>query len=156
PKPAAGTAGGEISVGKPAAAKPEPKPEAAEPEPKPEAEVTPTPEAGVTPAPAPAPEPVPRAEREPEPEAAPEPKDEAVFEPRPESKPAAPAEAEKVAEDLPVPNYDEATLPQLRARLRGLTVDQVKLLREYESKHAARADVLRMYERRIAKLNGLH
>ncbi|RKS71997.1 hypothetical protein BZB76_4808 [Actinomadura pelletieri DSM 43383] len=78
----------------------------------------------------------------------------AEFEPRPESKPAAPAEAERLAESLPVPDYDNATLPQLRARLRGLSVDQVKLLREYERKHAAREDVIRMYERRIAKLNG--
>ena len=78
------------------------------------------------------------------------------FEPRPESRPAAPAEAAKVAEDLPVPNYDAATLPQLRARLRGLSVEQVKLLREYERKHAARPEVLRMYENRIAKLNGLN
>ncbi|HEY8481243.1 MAG TPA: hypothetical protein VIL71_15565 [Spirillospora sp.] len=82
--------------------------------------------------------------------------DEARYEPKPESKPAAQAEAEQIAEELPVPNYDSATLPQLRARLRGLTVEQVKLLREYERKHAAREDVIRMYERRIAKLNGLN
>ncbi len=82
-------------------------------------------------------------------------KDEKAFEPKPENKPPAPAEAEHIAEDLPVPNYDTATLPQLRARLRGLSVEQVKLLREYERKHAAREDVIRMYERRIAKLNGL-
>ncbi|MFB4310719.1 hypothetical protein [Actinomadura sp. GTD37] len=82
-------------------------------------------------------------------------KDEKAFEPKPENKPAAPAEAAHIAEDLPVPDYDTATLPQLRARLRGLSVEQVKLLREYERKHAAREDVVRMYERRIAKLNGL-
>lgn len=83
-------------------------------------------------------------------------KDEKAFEPKPETKPAAPAEAAHIAEDLPVPNYDTATMPQLRARLRGLSVEQVKLLREYERKHAAREDVIRMYERRIAKLNGLN
>ncbi|MFA1541264.1 hypothetical protein [Actinomadura monticuli] len=82
-------------------------------------------------------------------------KDEKAFEPKPENKPAAPAEAAHIAADLPVPDYDAATLPQLRARLRGLSVEQVKLLREYERKHAAREDVIRMYERRIAKLNGL-
>jgi len=54
--------------------------------------------------------------------------------------------------DLPVPNYDEASLPQLRARLRGLTVEQVELLREYERQHAARPEILRMYDNRIAKL----
>ncbi|GAA2421542.1 hypothetical protein GCM10010191_36350 [Actinomadura vinacea] len=86
----------------------------------------------------------------------PEPEAEEKLEPRPESKPAAPAEAERVAAGLPVPNYDEATLPQLRARLRGLSSEQVKLLREYERKHAARPDVLKMYENRIAKLNGLN
>jgi hypothetical protein len=95
-------------------------------------------------------------ETKPEPETEPEQKTEAAFEPKPEVKPAAPAEVEKLAEELPVPNYDEATLPQLRARLRGLSSDQVKLLREYERKHAARTDVLRMYENRIAKLNGLN
>nr|BFE33897.1 hypothetical protein GCM10010200_061480 [Actinomadura rugatobispora] len=98
----------------------------------------------------------PKPEPAPEPAARPEPKPKPAFEPRPESKPAAPAEAEKVAADLPVPNYDAATLPQLRARLRGLSSEQVKLLREYERKHAARPDVLRMYENRIAKLNGLN
>ncbi|MBG6087182.1 hypothetical protein [Actinomadura viridis] len=122
-------AGEEIAVGKPAAA---PKP---------------------APRPAPKPAPKPTAETRPKPAPAPDTKPE--FEPKPEAKPAAPAEAAKLAADLPVPDYDQATLPQLRARLRGLSADQVKLLREYERKHAARPDVLRMYENRIAKLNGL-
>ncbi|GLZ04993.1 hypothetical protein Acsp03_24590 [Actinomadura sp. NBRC 104412] len=146
-KPGAGGTG-EISVGKPAPApsaravpdtKPETEPQA-RPEPKPEAKAKP------------------EARKEPEARKAEgdagKP-DESLFEPKPEVKPAAPAEAEKLAAELPVPNYDEATLPQLRARLRGLSSDQVKLLREYERKHAARPDVLRMYENRIAKLNGL-
>lgn len=120
------------------------EPEAAEPEPKQPAEVEPE-----TPA---EPE-VAEARDEATREAVA--KDEKAFEPKPETKPAAPAEAAHIAEDLPVPNYDTATLPQLRARLRGLSVEQVKLLREYERKHAAREDVIRMYERRIAKLNGL-
>ncbi|HEX2317200.1 MAG TPA: hypothetical protein VHJ17_25865, partial [Thermomonospora sp.] len=68
--------------------------------------------------------------------------------------PEAPASEGPRKADLPVPNYDEASIPQLRARLRGLTADQVRLLREYERRHAARAEVLRMYENRIAKLNG--
>ncbi|MFI0351561.1 hypothetical protein ACH34Q_13940 [Actinomadura sp. 9N407] len=133
---AAPKAGEEISVGKP---KP---PAEAKPAPKPQAEAKPAPK----PQPKPAAEPAKPAEPAAE---------EAPFEPKPEVKPAAPAEAEKVAAELPVPNYDAATLPQLRARLRGLSSDQVKLLREYERKHAAREDVLRMYENRIAKLNGL-
>lgn len=153
---------GEISVGKPAPA-PSARPV---PDTKPETE----PQARPEPEPKPEPEPEAKAKPETEPETTKEPEtkpkagktegkpgkpDESLFEPKPEVKPAAPAEAEKLAAELPVPNYDEATLPQLRARLRGLSSDQVKLLREYERKHAARPDVLRMYENRIAKLNGL-
>ena len=52
----------------------------------------------------------------------------------------------------PLPNYGELTLPSLRARLRNLDVAQVRQLADYERAHAARADVLTMYERRIAKL----
>lgn len=137
-RPVAGQKGGEISVGKPAATEPAPKPAPRPAEPK-AAEPKPEPKAAE-----------PKAAAAPEPE----PADKARFEPEPEVKPAAQAEAEKVAKDLPVPDYDAATLPQLRARLRGLSSDQVKLLREYERKHAARPDVLRMYENRIAKLNG--
>jgi hypothetical protein len=52
----------------------------------------------------------------------------------------------------PLPNYDELSLASLRARLRNLDVTQVKQLAEYERTHAARADVLTMFERRVAKL----
>lgn len=149
-------ADGEISVGKPAAkpapkpvqddapvAKPAPEPKPAEPRPEPEAQAQP------------APNPVPEADPTPAPPAE-KAADEGPFDPKPELRPAAPAEAERAAEGLPVPNYDDATLPQLRARLRGLSADQVKLLREYERKHAARPEVIKMYENRIAKLNGLN
>ncbi|WP_067476876.1 hypothetical protein [Actinomadura hibisca] len=154
PKPAA-DADKEISIGKPAAA---PKP-AAKPEVKPAAPAEPK---AAAPAPKAEPKPRPAAKPEPKPEAKAEPKTEAKakpaakpeFEPKPELRPAAQAEAEAVAAELPVPDYDAATLPQLRARLRGLSADQVKLLREYEAKHAARAEVLKMYENRITKLNG--
>jgi hypothetical protein len=40
----------------------------------------------------------------------------------------------------------------LRARLRNLDVAQVSQLVEYERGHAARDDVIAMFERRIAKL----
>ncbi|MGI5167373.1 hypothetical protein ACQEU3_23800 [Spirillospora sp. CA-253888] len=160
PEPKA-DAGKEISIGKPAAApKPAPAP-AAKPEVKPAAPAAPK-AAAPKPAPAPEPEPKPAAkpEAKPEAKAKPEPKAEPAakpeFEPKPELRPAAQAEAEALAAELPIPDYDAATLPQLRARLRGLSADQVKLLREYESKHAARADVIRMYENRITKLNGLN
>jgi hypothetical protein len=55
-------------------------------------------------------------------------------------------------ETLPVPDYDEASLPSLRARLRHLSAEQVGMLRAYERQNAARPDVLRMFENRIAKL----
>jgi outer membrane biosynthesis protein TonB len=104
----------------------EPKPTAAEPEPEPK----PT-----------------AAKPEPKPTAAkPEPKPEPVAkEPRPE--PVA-------ADALPVPSYDELTLASVRARLRSLNLEQVRLLRDYEQANAARADFLRMYVNRIAKLEG--
>jgi hypothetical protein len=86
------------------------------------AEPAPTP--APTPEPAPAPEPVP-----------------------------APDRVTKVAADsLPVPDYDEVTLASVRARLRSLTAVQVSQLRDYEQANAARAEFLKMYENRIAKL----
>ncbi|HZE31562.1 MAG TPA: hypothetical protein VE198_09020, partial [Actinoallomurus sp.] len=74
-------------------------------------------------------------------------------------KPAAPAKPRAkaaAAKDLPVTDYDEATFASVRARLRGLDARQVGELRDYERSHAARADFLRMYENRIAKLKGDH
>jgi len=52
----------------------------------------------------------------------------------------------------PLPNYDELSLASLRARLKNLDVTQLRGLIEYEKGHAGRADVLVMFERRIAKL----
>ena len=52
----------------------------------------------------------------------------------------------------PLPNYDELSVPSLRARLRNLDVTQVRQLAEYERAHAARTEVVTMFERRIAKL----
>ena len=51
-----------------------------------------------------------------------------------------------------MPSYDSLSLPSLRARLRNLDIDQVRMLVEYERTHAARADVITMFERRIDKL----
>ncbi|MGI5416852.1 hypothetical protein [Actinomadura luteofluorescens] len=150
-------AGGE--AGPAAAPAPKPVPSEPKPEPAPQAEPAPSPKAAEPAKPKPkAAEPAkpkPKPAEAPKGKAAEKKADEAAFEPKPEAKPAAQAEAAHIAEDLPVPDYDSATLPQLRARLRGLSADQVKLLREYERKHAGREDVIRMYERRIAKLNGL-
>jgi hypothetical protein len=52
----------------------------------------------------------------------------------------------------PLPNYDELSIASLRARLRNLDVAQVRQLLVYEQAHAARPDVMAMFERRIAKL----
>jgi len=69
--------------------------------------------------------------------------------------PAAPdAEPVSAAADAapPLPNYGELSVASLRARLRNLDVAQVRRLADYERAHAARDDVLAMFERRIAKL----
>ena len=88
--------------------------------------------------------------------AAAEPEPAADPEPAPTPEPAAAAEPAAVAEPTataaPLPNYDELSVASLRARLRNLDVAQVRQLAEYEQTHAARADVLTMFERRIAKL----
>jgi hypothetical protein len=62
------------------------------------------------------------------------------------------APAAEVEAGAPLPNYDELTIASLRARLRNLDAGQVKELAEYERAHAGRADVIAMFERRIAKL----
>jgi hypothetical protein len=52
-----------------------------------------------------------------------------------------------------VPHYDDLTVASLRARLRNLDTGQVEELLAYENAHAARAAVVSMFERRIAKLH---
>jgi hypothetical protein len=66
--------------------------------------------------------------------------------------PEAPAEAPVPAGPAPLPNYDELSVASLRARLRNLTAEQVGELAAYEREHAARPEVITMFERRIAKL----
>jgi hypothetical protein len=63
-----------------------------------------------------------------------------------EPEPPAPASA------LPLANYDELSVASLRARLRNLSVAQLTELLGYEQAHAARPDVITMFERRIAKV----
>ena len=53
---------------------------------------------------------------------------------------------------LPLANYDDLSVASLRARLRTLSVDQLTELLAYEKTHAARPDVITMFERRIAKV----
>ena len=58
------------------------------------------------------------------------------------------------AAGLPVPSYDELSIASLRARLRALDAAQVRDLLDYERAHESRANVITMFERRIAKLEG--
>lgn len=58
------------------------------------------------------------------------------------------------AAGLPVPNYDELSIASVRARLRALDAAQVRDLLDYERAHASRANMITMFERRIAKLEG--
>ena len=51
-----------------------------------------------------------------------------------------------------LPNYDELTLAQLRARLRTLTADDLDELLAHERTHAARPEFTGMLTRRIANL----
>ena len=60
--------------------------------------------------------------------------------------------APETATGLPVANYDQLSVASLRARLRNLTPEHLAQLIEHEKTHAARADVITMFERRIAKL----
>jgi hypothetical protein len=82
----------------------------------------------------------------------------AVSAPEPAAVPEPVSAAEPVAapvsaaDEAPLPNYDELSVASLRARLRNLDVTQVRKLADYERAHAARADVLTMFERRVAKL----
>ena len=62
------------------------------------------------------------------------------------------ADAEQAPAEAPLPNYDSLTLPSVRARLRKLTVDQVRQLRAYEAAHANRPEFVRMFDNRIKKL----
>jgi hypothetical protein len=65
---------------------------------------------------------------------------------------------ESVEEDLEheregpagVANYDDLSLPQLRARLRRFTVDELAELLEYERQHANRPAFVGMLSRRVA------
>ncbi len=132
---------------------------------EPPAAAKPAPTAEVPVPPAAAEEPVPPAAAEPEvtPAAAAEAELTPAAAAEAEVTPAAAAEAEvtpaaaeptggPAGSGAPLPNYDELSVASLRARLRNLDVTQVRCMAEYEKAHAARADVIVMFERRIAKL----
>jgi hypothetical protein len=79
--------------------------------------------------------------------------DELAVEEAPPVAAAEPAAAEVTpAAELPLANYDSLTVASLRARLRNLSVAQLGQLIAYEKAHADRADVIAMFERRVAKL----
>jgi hypothetical protein len=100
-------------------------------------------------------DPEPPAFAEPEPEPEPpivaESESESESGPQSESGPE-PLAAHAAGASLPLENYDELSVPSLRARLRGLDAGQVAELAAYERAHAARADVVTMFERRVEKL----
>jgi hypothetical protein len=54
--------------------------------------------------------------------------------------------------ELPMPTYDDLSVASIRARMRNLTAAQIATLADYERAHAARPEVVTMFERRIAKL----
>jgi len=60
--------------------------------------------------------------------------------------------SEEAGPGAPLPNYEELSIASLRARLRNLDLTQLRQLAAYEKAHAARAEVMTMFERRIAKL----
>jgi hypothetical protein len=53
---------------------------------------------------------------------------------------------------LPVSDFDTASLPSLRGRLRSLSVADLRVLRAHEQTHGRRVPVLTMLDNRIAKL----
>jgi hypothetical protein len=100
------------------------------------------------------PDPADLAIPEPADPAVPEPADLAPVEAPAETAPDGPATAEPAAgAALPVPNYDQLTVPSLRARLRGLDADGVQALLDYEKGHEGRPAVITMFERRLIKLS---
>jgi hypothetical protein len=56
--------------------------------------------------------------------------------------------------DLPLEGYPRLTVASLRARMRGLDAGQLRVLIAYERAHEGRTNVITMFERRIAKLEG--
>ena len=58
------------------------------------------------------------------------------------------------ADGLPMAGYDGLTVPQLRARMRTLEPAQLRALIAHERAHAGRDEVVAMFERRLAKVEG--
>jgi hypothetical protein len=63
------------------------------------------------------------------------------------------AEAEQGPPPAGLPNYDELSLPQLRARLRTFSLAELEELLRYEESNAARPSFIGMLTRRIASVS---
>jgi hypothetical protein len=63
-----------------------------------------------------------------------------------------PVGASLVIHELPLPGYETMSVAAIRARLRGLDVDQLQALLVHEQKNAARPEIIGMIERRILKI----
>lgn len=63
-----------------------------------------------------------------------------------------PSGAELAHADLPLEDFDHLTVPQLRGRLRTLSLPQLVQLRDYETAHGNRLPVLTLLDNRMAKL----
>ncbi|PZG51434.1 hypothetical protein C1I98_08635 [Spongiactinospora gelatinilytica] len=79
---------------------------------------------------------------------------EPVAEPAVPAVTAEPAKTEPAGTDLiePMPNYAELSMASLRARLRGKSAEEVRALLAYEQATADRANIIKMYENRLAKI----
>jgi len=66
--------------------------------------------------------------------------------PAPAKRPAARSSSSRAAANLPIDGYDNLTVPQIQARLVGLTAAELRKLRTYEQKHKNRAGVLQRIE----------
>ncbi len=56
------------------------------------------------------------------------------------------------ADHLPLPDYDQPSLGDLRHRIRALTEDQLRLLIDHEADHGERVAVLEILRVRLAEL----
>lgn len=63
-----------------------------------------------------------------------------------------PSGAELGHDELPLEDFDHLTVPQLRGRLRTLTLPELVQLRDYEAAHAHRLPVLTLLDNRMARL----
>jgi hypothetical protein len=61
-------------------------------------------------------------------------------------------DAAELADEPPVAGYDTLSIPQLRGRLRSLTLEQVEALVDWERTHGARPPYLTMLENRLTTL----